>query len=957
MAKRTTPTPAMRQFYAFKEQHPGCVLFFRMGDFYELFEDDAKLASRVLGLTLTQRSEGVPMAGVPYHSADGYIKRMIEAGHRVAIADQVQDPKEAKGIVERAVTRVVTPGTRIDESLLDDAANHLAAVCFLGEGDDPDGPVAWGVVEASTGAFVIGESVASLLSDDLARWGASEVLYCETATGKPPARLDAAVGGLGCSLTARASWHFRQKESVEALSEQFGVTTLEGFGLVDDDPALRPAGVLVRYLRETQALDMGEVATSEGAGSGTMLAAVLRSRSLAHLRPPRREVRTGHVVIDAVTLRALEVERTVRDGALEGSLVGAFLSGAGRGCATPMGKRLLREWLTRPLADAGAITARQDAVATLVEDRRAAGELGRALERVQDVARIVGRIGLGRATPRDLVAMGRSLGAISAIEAAMEGAPALRAHREALAGLRASLEPIAADIAAQCVESPPAHLREGGLFRDGVDAELDECRGLQRESDSWLARYQGELIEAHDLPSLKVGYNKVFGYYIELPAAQARRAPDVFTRKQTLKNAERYITPELKQYEDKVLSAGERAIARELTLFLGLCARVTELAGEVARFGECVAELDVLACFAGKAASRGWVRPEVEGEASVVDIEEGRHPVLDEVLAHEFVPNGCALGVRTASAGAVEGAPRLALITGPNMAGKSTYIRQVALLVLLAHTGSFLPADRARVGIVDRIFSRLGADDALHRGQSTFMVEMIETARILHHATGRSLIVLDEIGRGTSTLDGLSLAWAIAEELGAGETEGRGGEETERRRDGETECGSGPGGDGSPLVLFATHYHELTELAESMPHAVRNLHVSVEEFGDEIVFLHRIVPGAAGGSYGIHVAKLAGLPRGVVARAQHLLGSLSVSQEQALRSGEGGAGAPSARPPADQMMLFTQFVTHPVVDELKSLDITRLSPMDAFDELRRMSRSVRESADGGAPDGPGPNGR
>ncbi|GAB4544918.1 MAG: DNA mismatch repair protein MutS [Phycisphaerales bacterium] len=902
-------TPAMRQYAAFKARHPDCVLFFRMGDFYEMFDDDARLVHRLLGLTLTERSAGIPMAGLPYHQLDTYLRRMVDAGHRVAVCDQVQDPREAKGVVERAVTRVITPGTLVEDSLLDDAsANHLAAVAFTGDG--PDDPVGVAIVEISTGAFVILDRPQRELADELLRRDVHELLYCDVGAGEPPERVTRLIQALAKPATPRPAWHFRRDEALGALREQFRVRTLAGFGIDDEhDPAVPAAGVVLRYLRETQALDDEHGATSEGFSSGTAGARVARRRSLMHVSPPRREESTGAMRIDGAALRALEIERTIRSGDADGSLLGIF-AGTGRGGArTPMGKRLLRDWLRAPLCERDAINARLDMVEVLHDDTALAKAVGEALGEVQDVARIVARIALGRATPRDLVALGGSLRALEPLRSALDTCTPFEAVRRELDACREALTPIAKEIERCCVESPPPHLREGGLIRDGVDLELDEARGLQRDAGAWLAEYQARLTQEHELPSLKVGYNKVFGYYIELPSAQARRAPDVFTRKQTLKNAERYITPELKEYEDKVLRAGERAVSREVALFVELCERVAGAIGEARTYAHAIARLDACLAFADKARRRSWIRPEIVDEP-VLDIAEGRHPVLDELLGERFVPNDCTLGT--------DDAAPLALITGPNMAGKSTYIRQVALLTLLAHAGSFVPAQKATIGLTDRLCTRIGADDALHAGQSTFMVEMVETASILHHASERTLVVLDEIGRGTSTLDGLSLAWAIVEHLsgGGGGTEGRRG----------------------PRTLFATHYHELTQLDERLPGRVRNLHVAVREVGDDVVFLHRILPGHADRSYGIHVARLAGLPAQVVARAHDVMGSLSVAE-----AGIDGANVPAPAPTGNgQLGLFTEFLPHPVIEELKALDLNRMSPMDAFETLRKVTGSLSE---------------
>jgi DNA mismatch repair protein MutS len=893
----------MRQHATFKARHPDCVLLFRMGDFYELFDDDAVLANRVLGLTLTQRTEGIPMAGVPYHQLDTYLRRLIDAGHRVAVCDQVQDPKEAKGVVERAVTRVVTPGTLVEESLLDEGApSALAAVCFDAAGDDADARVGVAVVELSTGRFSVFAAASAEVADELARRSVREVLHAEANQGDAPPRVARILERVSVPGTPRPSWHFRTSDAGEALRTQFGVSTLAAWDLDDHDPEARAAGAIVRYLRETQAMDEAHKATSEGFSSGSAGAAVVRRRTLTHLSAPRRDDLSRFVRMDAASVRALEIQATVRESDGAGSLVGIF---ARDGCRTPMGRRLVREWLCRPSAERGVIEGRHAAVATLVQDDRVREALDASLAPVQDVARVAARVGLARATPRDVVALGRSLAQAGALVDALAASPALARLHGPVDAVREELIALAARIGAVCADDPPASMREGGVIRAGVDAALDEARSLRADSGAWLAQYQARLVEEHNLPSLRVGYNRIFGFYIELPRGQASRAPAAFSRRQTLKDAERFITPELKTYEDRVVRSEEDALRREQAIFAGVCESIVGSATAIGVFGEVAAEADALACFARKARLRGWTRPEMVDEPVLV-LTDARHPVLEDVLADRFVPNDCALG---------PGA-RCALITGPNMAGKSTYIRQVALITVLAHAGSFVPAAAARIGLTDRIATRIGADDALHRGQSTFMVEMVETASILHHATQRTLVILDEIGRGTSTLDGLSLAWAIAEHLSSDAS-------------------------ARPRTLFATHYHELTTLADEHGDRVINLHVVVREHGDEIAFLHRIAPGRTDRSYGIHVAKLAGLPAPVVARAKQVLESLSVSHESAPR-------APAPRTDRNghgaQLGLFTMYAPHPVIEEIKALDLSRLSPMDAFDRLRSLQGRAGESA-------------
>jgi DNA mismatch repair protein MutS len=945
----------MRQYYRFKREHPGCLLLFRIGDFYETFDDDAVTISKAAGLTLTQRTEGVPMAGMPFHQLDTYVRRLIDQGYRVAVVDQIEDPAAARAragagaIIERAVTRVLTPGTLVDESLLQpESQATLAAVSFPDGGERPDSIAHAAIVDLSTGRFLLVDSPVAGLADELLRRSVSELLFTAGPDGNPPPRVRPVLSALGISGTPCPAWHFRTQEAHEIVREVFGVRSLGGFGLADDDAAVPAAGAILRYLRTTQPA---------------------QKATLAHLQPPKREDPGGWCVLDATSLRSLEVLSTLRGASAarpgapgrsapasadpssgDGSLAGIFApSKHFPGCRTPMGRRLLRDWLCRPLCDLDRIVARQRAVSTFVEDRRAAADLGAALAGVQDVSRICSRIALARATPRDLVALGRSLAQVQSLRAAVENAPALTAQRESLAGVEAALAPLAGEIARVCVDSPPPHLREGGLIRDGVDAELDQARLLRTDAGAWMAEYQARLIHEHDLPSLKVGFNKIFGYYIELPAAQARRAPDAFSRKQTLKNAERYITPELREFESKVTTAEARALQREQALFDDLCARCAHAVRSIHVFADACAELDVLLCFADKAVKRSWIAPRIVPEPAL-RIEQGRHPVLDEILENNFVPNDLSLGALAESpaAGAPADSAPLALITGPNMAGKSTFIRQTALLVLLAHCGCFVPASAATIGLTDRIFTRVGADDALHAGQSTFMVEMIETARILHHVTPRSLVVLDEIGRGTSTLDGLSLAWAIAETLAGA---------------------SGVPAASTPRTLFATHYHELTDLEELLPGRVRNLQVAVREWGDDVVFLHRILPGRADQSYGIHVAKLAGLPAQTVARARAVLDSLAVhhalapaadgptgkartpgrtpSPDSPLRVGPGAGQVPNS-PPDGQLTLFTQYVQHPAVDALKELKLEALTPLQAFDELRRV-KGVAEGAPSSPP--------
>jgi DNA mismatch repair protein MutS len=870
-------TPAMRQYAKFKQAHPDCVLFFRLGDFYEMFGRDAVLVHKLLSITLTERSKGLPMAGVPFHAAEGYIRRLVAMGHRVAVCEQMQDPKDAKGVIERAVTRVLTPGTLVDETLLEaGSANRVVAISI--EGSEAH----LAAIEVSTGAFTVHACAVALLGDEIARLAPSEIVHPEERDGSVNPEF-ARLAARGLALTARQGWYFRTEDAFDALTAQFSVRSLEGFGFAKAEPAIGAAGAILRYALETQATDRA-------------------TGRIPHLMPPRRVVRGEHLGVDATTLRALEIERTLRTGAAEGSLLSIF-----DGAATPMGRRLVRDWLCYPLATKSAIDARLDRVAALAADERFAGAVLAQLGELQDVARIAGRAALGRATPRDFLALARSLAAIRPLADTLAPSAAFAADCAELARVAPVLAPLAEHLSRAIKRDAPTHLREGGVFADGYDLELDETRLLQRDSSAWLAKYQEELVASTGIASLKVGYNSVFGYYIELSAANSAKAPAAFTRKQTLRNAERYITPELKEFEEKVLRADARAIDREKELWARLLAEVATHLGAIVAFGERAGELDALSCLAGIARRQRWTRPTIT-ETPGIRIEGGRHPVLDRTLASSFVPNDTELG------GLGESSPTLALITGPNMAGKSTYIRQVALIALLAHVGSFVPAAKAELGVLDAILTRIGSADEIHSGQSTFMVEMTETASILHHATAKSLVILDEIGRGTSTLDGLSLAWAITETLAA-----RGA-----------------------CTLFATHYHELTQLADTLPR-VTNLHVSVREWNDEVVFLHKIVPGRTDRSYGIHVARLAGLPRETVARAKEVLELLGTVEVADALSGrvQKVAATPRKSPQAPpQLSLFTEHVEHPVVGELRKVDLNALTPLGAFDLLRRLTADI-----------------
>lgn len=791
----------MRQYREQKEQVPGAILLFRMGDFYELFYEDAELGARVLGITLTSRDGGrTPLAGIPHHALEGYLARLVAAGYKVAISEQIEDPRQAKGVVQRAIARIVTPGTLTDDALLDRTrSNILAAVVPHGAGAG----LAW--LELSTGEFRVQECAAEQVLGELERLEPAEILL-----GDEPAVAQAEVTRRlreqdVASLTYRSPTDFTPERAERLLREHFETCGLEGFGFQRVDAALQAAGALLAYVRETQ------------------------KAAARHLRPPRRQAGEQYMALDAVTLRALEIERTLRTGAREGTLLAAV----DRTC-NPMGARRLRQWLCFPLRDVAEIRRRQELIGVLRAAARGRAASRQMIGSIGDLERIIGRLGVQRITPRDLRALGDGLGRLGVIAEQLRGLGSARADE--LAADLAGLDEVAARLCAALRVDAPLAVREGGIFAAGHDAELDRLNAIGHDGQKWLAEYQAREVQRTGIPSLKVAYNKVFGFYIEVTHAHQARVPADYVRKQTMKNAERYITDELKRYETDALSAEARANELEYELFIALRDSLTEHIPAMQRAAAALAQLDVLAGWAELAAERRYSRPEFVDEG-VLSIQEGRHPVLEQALEAGFVANDTELAA---------GGQSLALITGPNMAGKSTYIRQVALLALLAHCGSWVPAGALKLGLVDRIFTRVGASDELARGQSTFMVEMLETANILHNATPRSLVILDEVGRGTSTFDGVALAWAITEHLA-------------------TRIGC--------RTLFATHYHELTELGGLLA-PVFNLNVAVREYEDHVVFLHRIVPGGAGRSYGLHVAKLAGVPRAVLERANAVLNEL-----------------------------------------------------------------------------------
>ncbi|MCG3129319.1 MAG: DNA mismatch repair protein MutS [Phycisphaerae bacterium] len=869
-------TPAMRQYVDQKKTVGDAVLLFRMGDFYETFFEDAALCARVLGIALTTRDRSenpVPMAGIPHHALESYLLKLVQAGYRVAISEQLEDARSAKGLIRRDITRIVTPGTLTDDTLLARTrSNAIAALCVQGE------EVGVAVAELSGGSFEVLTANRQTTVDELVRIAPAEILTDESGPAAEIARQVALHAPLSC--TRRPPHEFSRHNAERTLHEHFGVATMSGFGFDEVGAALCAAGALLRYLRETQ-----------------------RS-AVAHLTTLTRRDSADHVQLDRNTWRALEIDRTLRAGSREGSL----LDSVDR-TATAMGARRLGRWLAFPLRDPAAITARHDAVGYLRDEDAVRRRIRDALRTCADVERIAARISLARATPRDLVALGRTLTTAPAIVETVGTHPPriLGDAARRLGGFAGLTELLVKSIR----EDAPVGLREGGIIAEGFHPELDRLRTLAREGQSWLAEYQRRLIEETGIDRLKVGFNQVFGYYIEISHAQKGRIPANFVRRQTVKNAERYITEELKRFEDDILTARDRANELEHQLFEEVRRDVAAETSRLLQFADALAELDVLCGLAELAVERRYVRPRLV-ESRRLEVRDGRHPVLDQTLDDHFVPNDVVLGEPDA---------RLIVLTGPNMAGKSTYIRQAALLVLLAQSGSFVPASAMTFSPVDCVFARVGASDEILRGHSTFMIEMIEAANILRNASPRSLVVLDEIGRGTSTFDGLSLAWAITEHLAK-----------------QTQC----------LTLVATHYHELTELAELIP-GIRNFRVAVQEVGvttlsssasqavgdkgdglggdaGGVIFLHRIVEGGADKSYGVHVARLAGVPTPVIRRSIEILDELQRGFE---RKSTHPRRAGDHSLPSAQLSLFPDPADE-VLRVLKELRPDELTPLDAL---------------------------
>ncbi len=845
-------TPLMRQYLTAKAEHPDILVFFRMGDFYELFYDDARKAARLLDITLTQRGQSagapIPMAGVPHHAAEAYLAKLIRLGQSVAICEQVSDPAASKGLVERKVVRVVTPGTITDEALLEERRDNL--LLAIARGADRDDKEHYGLawIDLAGGRFLVSEiSGEDALASEIARLNPAETLIDEDVQW--PAFITELAGLRKC-----APWHFDGETARRELCRFFGTKDLSGFGCERLPAAIAAAGCLLNYAEETQ------------------------KSALPHLGGLTVENAADTIALDAATRRNLELD-THPDGRIQHTLLGIL-----DGTITPMGARNLRRWLNRPLRDQNALRARYQAIESLIEQRR--HEAPReVLRRIGDLERILARVALRSARPRDLSTLRDGLAAAPELRQALGDcdSPLLRDLLDRLG----EHGDCASHLDAALPERPPLLLRDGGAIRDGFDAELDELRALSTNADQFLLDLEQREKETTGINTLKIGYNRVHGYYIEISKAQSDKAPTHYTRRQTTKNAERYITEELKAFEDKVLSARERALMRERALYEDLLDHLGERLAPLKRAAASIADLDVLAALAERADMLGWNKPALD-DSPGIQIKRGRHPVVEQVRDEPFEPNDLNL----------DASRRMLIITGPNMGGKSTYMRQTALIVLLAHIGSFVPADDARIGPVDRIFTRIGAGDDLSRGQSTFMVEMSETANILHNATDSSLVLMDEIGRGTSTYDGLALARACAIELA-----------THSRS----------------FTLFATHYFELTELA-AQHDGIANVHLDAIEYGEELVFMHAVKDGPANRSFGLQVAALAGLPKAVIAQAAAYLKELE----------QRGTQSAMTEMQAAQPSLFTPAQPSPAEQVLVELDPDSLTPREALDALYRL---------------------
>lgn len=894
-------TPAMRQYRAAKEAYPDALLFFRMGDFYELFFEDAVVAAKELQLMLTARDrlKAVPMCGVPYHAAEGYLQRLLRRGFRVAICEQMEDPKAAKGVVRREVTRVLTPGTSADPSLGAEQGNWLVSLAHTATGrsalgaNAASGSIGLAMLDLSTGEFrateFSGTGMWAQALDEVSRVRPTELVLGAALAGDTNLLGEATegMGGLESirTKTSLEGWVFTAEHAVPLLKQHFRVQSLDGLGLGRHEAAAVAAGALLEYMRRT------------------------KQGSLEHVDGLRFYERSTYLELDAVTVRNLELIEPMFAGETTQTTLFSVLDA----CFTPMGRRLLRSTLLRPAYGSGEINARLDAVGEAAADVRRREELRRPLDGVLDMERLLGRVALDAAGPHDMMALAATLGRLPAVLTAVE---ALTAAAWMELGYQfETLSDVESKISTTLVDDPPTLLSEGGVIREGNDTELDELRELSRSGRQTIAAIEERERTRTGIGSLKVRFNNIFGYYLEVTKANAKSVPADYERKQTLVNAERFTTPELKELERKILTAQERSGEIERRIFSELRAEVLAAAGRIRATSRKVAEVDMLACFAHLAALRGWVRPTVD-MGNVLEVIGGRHPVIERRLEEQgggrFVPNSLFVEAWDQVPGGTNIQERVygpseLLITGPNMGGKSTYLRMAALVVIMAQCGCYVPAERMRLGLVDRIFTRIGASDNLARGRSTFMVEMTETAAILNTATSQSLVLLDEMGRGTATYDGLSLAWATVEHL-------------------HDRIGA--------RTLFATHYHELTMLEERLKR-LKNLQVTVKESGGGIVFLHTVETGAASKSYGIEVARLAGIPAGVIARAREVLKVHERAETQQVREAVAGA-----TPAAMQMTMFTP-LSQKIVDRIGAVDVDEMTPREALNLLAELQRELK----------------
>jgi len=866
MAKKSSDTtPLMRQYQSIKKQYRDAILLFRMGDFYETFNEDAKIASKVLGITLTTRSNGkaaeVPLAGFPHHAMEAYLHKLLKAGYKVAICEQVEDPKQAKGVVKRDVVEVVTPGTAVTDKFLDHKRNNFLMAALIGEET-----IGTAIVDVSTGEFQVTEVHKEDFEDLASAYQPSELII-------PAQQLDdfhqllPAYHGIFSDLE---DWIFSKDYAMEQIEEYFQVTTVKGFGIEDLSLATRAGGVILHYIQENY------------------------QQRLKHITGIRRRSGEKYVGLDSATIRNLELFESIRGGGIEGTLLSVIDE-----TVTAAGGRRLRQWIAQPLKDLDAIKQRQSIVQPIFESDTLRDNLRSHLEEVSDLERILSRISTGRANPKEVVSLKRTLQQVLPLAGILretESNPLAE-----FADRFPDMGELIGYIDNAVVDDPPQKLQEGGIIAEGYNEDLDDLRSVAFHGKEWIAETQQKERKKLDIPSLKIGYNKVFGYYIEVTKTHTEKIPDDYIRKQTLVNSERYITEELKEYEEKILGAEEKIESLEYEIFQEIREHIVTFAREIQKTAELLSQLDCYVGLAGTARRRKFVQPEVEiGDR--IKIVDGRHPVVEDLLppGEEFIANDYA---------ADNSKRQIQLVTGPNMSGKSTYLRQVGLIVLLAQMGSWVPAESATIGIVDKIFTRVGASDNLAGGESTFLVEMNEAANILNNATPNSLIILDEIGRGTSTYDGLSIAWAVTEFLHNTESV-------------------------AAKTLFATHYHELVELEEVLERVI-NLNVAVKEYGDKIVFLRKIVPGGCDHSYGIHVAKLAGIPDVVINRANEILHHLE--EHEAANVDTETQFTPPA--PTSQISLFEE-QEQKLREELSNIDVDKMTPMEALQKLDEMKKEV-----------------